>query len=103
NFSFKLFGISGTGQFIGVYNNYDFEPEFDKNSFSNEIMSYEKNANKKDSLFWENTRPVPLTDVEVLDYIKKDSISRVHDSKSYKDSLDRKNNKFALEDILFGY
>lgn len=103
NFSFKILGISGTGQFLGVYSNHDFNPNFDSKSFSREIMSYEKNANKKDSLFWEKNRPVPLTESEVRDYIKKDSISRVHHSKAYKDSIDKKNNKFSFDDLIFGY
>jgi len=103
NFSFKLFGIGGTGQFIGVYSNYNFDPTFDKKSFSREIMSFEEKANKKDSLFWEETRPVPLTKDELQDYIKKDSISKAHDSKAFKDSIDRENNKFSFSDVLFGY
>ncbi|HLS31098.1 MAG TPA: DUF5686 and carboxypeptidase regulatory-like domain-containing protein [Flavobacteriaceae bacterium] len=103
NFTFKLFGVSGTGQFIGVYSNYDFHPGFDRDSFSREIMSYEKNANKKDSLFWEQTRAVPLTAAEMEDYIKKDSIAAVRETKAFQDSVDRKSNRFSFGDLMFGY
>lgn len=103
NFTFKLFGLSGTGQFIGVYSNYDFHPDFDKKSFSREIMSYEKNANKKDSLFWDEFRPVPLTLNEDQDYIKKDSIAKIRETKAFRDSVDRKSNKLSFGDLVVGY
>lgn len=104
NFTFGLFGFTGSGQFIAVYNDYDFNPVFDKDSFkTGEVMSWEQNANKKDSIFWETIRPVALTEREVADYIRKDSISKVHESPAYKDSMDRKSNRFSVTDILFGY
>lgn len=103
DFTWKIFGISGTGKFTGVYSNYDFSPNFAKDSFTNEVMSFAENANKKDSIFWEKARPIPLTIEEANDYVKKDSIQKVHKSKPYLDSIDRVRNKFSLSDILLGY
>lgn len=103
SFDFKLFGVSGTGQFVGVYQNYDFNPEFNKHTFGAEVMSYAQEANKKDTTFWEKYRPVPLTELEEEDYIKKDSIAKVHERKAYKDSIDRKANQFNISDLVFGY
>ncbi|MBT8263397.1 MAG: DUF5686 and carboxypeptidase regulatory-like domain-containing protein [Bacteroidia bacterium] len=103
DFGFGFFGFNGDGRFIAVYSNYDFTPQFKERSFTNEVLSFEPEANKKDSLFWKGIRPVPLTDEELNDYIKKDSIQQLRKSKPYLDSLDQKNNRFGALDILFGY
>jgi hypothetical protein len=97
-FSFK-FG----GYFISVYKDYDINPTFTKNEF-NEVLRITKDVNKKDSTFWENERPVPLTDEEKTDYEKKAILAKKRESKPYLDSLDRENNKFKpLGLILGGY
>ena len=103
DFGFGFLGLNGDGRFIAVYSNYDFKPEFTKKTFTNEVLSFEEAANKKDSLFWKGTRPVPLTDEELNDYIKKDSIQILRRSKPYLDSLDNKSNKPGILDPLLGY
>ncbi len=103
DFSFGFFGFNGDGRFIAVYSNYDFNPEFQKRAFTNEVLTFGPEANKKDSIFWKGIRPVPLTDEELNDYIKKDSIQQLRKSKSYLDSIDIKNNKIGLLDLLLGY
>lgn len=103
DFGFGFLGLNGDGRFIANYSNYDFNPQFSKKSFTNEVLSFEPEANKKDSLFWKGIRPVPLTNEELTDYIKKDSLQVLRRSKPYLDSLDRKSNKFGLTDPLLGY
>lgn len=103
NFSFGLLGMKGNGSFIAVYSNYDFKPEFSKKSFTNEVLSFKTGANKKDSLYWKGSRPVPLTDEELKDYIKKDSLQILRNSKPYLDSLDAKSNKISILSPLTGY
>ena len=103
DFGFGFMGLNGDGRYICVYSNYDFEPNFNKRSFSNEVLSFEPEANKKDSLFWTGTRPVPLTNEELDDYIKKDSLQTLRRSKPYLDSLDQVSNKFSPLDPLLGY
>ncbi len=103
DFSFNIFGFGGDGRFTAVYSNYDFTPGFDNDSFGREILSFANAANKKDSVYWQEIRPVPLTSEEIEDYVKKDSIQEVRNSKSYKDSVDAAHNKFKISDILFGY
>lgn len=103
DFSFKIFGFGGDGRFTAVYSNYDFKPRFDKNSFGREILSFAENANRKDSLYWQKVRPVPLTGEEIKDYVRKDSIQEIRDTKQYQDSVDEVNNRFGITDILFGY
>jgi hypothetical protein len=102
DFSFNMFGISGDGRFTAVYSNYDFSAQL-KNTFSREVLSFAEAANKKDSLYWQTIRPVPLTAEEITDYVRKDSIQEKRNSKVYLDSVDRVRNKFGLTDPLFGY
>ena len=103
SFSAGLFGIKFYGKFSYVYTNYEFQDSFDKKTFSNEIVSFDENANKKDTVFWNKTRPIPLTTEESIDYIKKDSVYEIRNSKKYLDSIDNKNNKFKILDIIKGY
>src|SRR5699024_1326365 len=94
SFSFKLLGIFGKGSFLAVYDDYDFYPEFDRKTFSKEIMGWDQDANKKEETYWEKIRPVALTQDELVDYRVKDSLYQIRRSKAFKDSIDRKNNKF---------
>jgi hypothetical protein len=103
DFKYGLFGIKGDGRFTAVFSNYEFNPGLTREDFSREIVSFADEANKKDSTFWKMTRPVPLTTEEIIDYIKKDSIQIMKDSKVYKDSVDTVKNKFKLGDIIRGY
>lgn len=102
-FSYSLFGFKGDGRYTAVYSNYEFTEPVTKKSFGKEILSFDDKANKKDSTYWERFRPVPLTNEEIGDYLLKDSIQTVRESKPYLDSIDAKNNKFKIQNILFGY
>ena len=103
DFSFGFFGFNGDGRFIAAYSDYNFAPQFEKASFSNEVLSFEPEANKKDSLFWINKRPVPLTALEQTDYVKKDSIQVIRKSQKYLDSVDARGNKFKVWSPVTGY
>jgi hypothetical protein len=102
-FTAGAFGIKFNGKFTYVYTNYEFIDSFAKDTFSNEIVSFESNANKKDSLFWDKSRPIPLTSEENTDYIRKDSIHEYRNSKKYLDSIDKKQNKFKFISPIMGY
>lgn len=102
-FTAGAFGIKFNGKFSYVYSNYEFEKAFPKNTFSKEIVSFEDNSNKKDSLFWNKNRPIPLTLEENKDYIRKDSIHTIRNSKTYLDSIDKKENKFKFLRPITGY
>ena len=103
DFSFSLFGIGGDGRFTAVYSNYNFEPQFEKRTFTREVLSFADEANKKDSLYWNKIRPVPLTSEELTDYVKKDSLQELKSSKKYLDSVDTASNSFSISNLLFGY
>jgi hypothetical protein len=71
---------------------------------SGEVMLVEKGVNERDSSYWSQIRPVPLTDEEKLDYHKKDSSEVIRNSRPYQDSLDRKRNEFTPAKLLLsGY
>jgi hypothetical protein len=103
-FTFGFMGLKGNGYFVGVNKNYVIDPDYPKKFFNNEEMHVDDDANKKDSAYWIDTRPVPLTDEEERDYHKRDSIELLRNSKSYLDSIDRKTNRPKVVEILFsGY
>jgi hypothetical protein len=97
-FQFKgnVLGFKFEGYYVSIYNNYNIHPNFPKNYFTAEILKITKAVNKKDSLYWMNNRPIPLTDEEKDDYQKKDSIALLKATKPYLDSLEKANNKFTV-------
>lgn len=99
----KIFGFAGSTNNIISYKNYDVDPDFGPKFFNNEIFKIDKEANKKDSVYWEDNRPVKLTDEEKVYYYKKDSLEELRNSPEYLDSLDRKRNKFKVTDLISGY
>lgn len=103
DFKIGMFGININGRFSSAYNNYNFNPSFTNATFGKEILSFEKNATKKDTTYWNKLRPIPLTKEEVKDYVIKDSIKVVRKSKKYLDSIDTKNNKLSWTFPLSGY
>jgi hypothetical protein len=102
-FTGGLFSFKFGGYFISVYKDYDLNPIFTKNEF-NEVLRITKDVNKKDSAYWQNERPVPLTDEEKTDYEKKAVLAKKRESKPYLDSLDKVNNHFNAGSLLLsGY
>lgn len=104
-FDFKagMFGIYFSGKFTHVYSDYVFHDYFEKKTFGREIVSYEKDSNKKDSLYWNSRRPVPLTEEETKDYIKKDSISTAKKDPAKLDSISKARQKFHVLDVITGH
>lgn len=104
NFHFALFGFEGNGNYVGIFSGYNLHPGFAGNFFKGEIMKVNEDANKKDTSYWTNVRPIPLTEEEQKDYVKKDSMQVIKESKPYLDSLDRLTNKIKPGKILLtGY
>lgn len=97
------FGFRFGGSFTGVYRNYELNLPLEDKFFGNEILKVEEGANEKDTSYWNETRPIPLTVEESVDYQKKDSIQVIRESKPFLDSMDREENKFKLLDLAFGY
>ncbi len=102
-FSFGIFGINGAGNYGIVYSDYQVNAELSNKDFSNEILRVDEEANKKDSAYWALNRPVPLTDEEISDYARKDSLEEMRNSKEFRRQLDKKANKFSAWDLVLGY
>lgn len=72
-----------------------FEPKF----FDREILGIDEKANKVPDSAWEALRPIPLTEEEQQDYHTSDSIAQYTESKEYKDSVDKINNKYRWNNL----
>lgn len=107
-FKINMMGIKvdGNGHFHSHFTNYKTNLDTLKPKLilkKNERLSVEKKSNKIQSDYFKKYRPIPLTQNELKNYHKKDSIETVHNSKEYKDSLKSKRNKFSFGDAIFGY
>ncbi len=103
-FNFGFMGLKGNGFYVGVNRNYIIDPDFPKKFFNNEEMHVNDDANKKDSLYWGDTRPVQLTYEEEKDYRRRDSIMKLRSSKTYLDSVDHHSNQPKILGVIFtGY
>ena len=67
-----------------------------------EVQLVEKGVNERDSSYWDQVRPVPLTTEETKDYRVKDSTEVRRRSRPYQDSMDRKRNEFQAASLLIG-
>lgn len=101
DFTGGLLGFRFGGYFIAVYKNYDLQAGLALKDFK-EVLRITKEVNKKDSAYWAQSRPVPLTEEEKIDYRKKDTLAAKRESKPYLDSLDRARNKFKPLSLLAG-
>lgn len=126
-------GLKGDGYYLGIFKNYQLnnlygsqplakadstktpgtkkeikeqqkeEKKFEKKIFTAEVIRIEEIANKRDSLYWDSIRPIPLTQIEIEDYEEKDSIQTIKESKAYLDSTDKKLNIPGPLSLLTGY
>ncbi|MDO5608845.1 MAG: DUF5686 and carboxypeptidase regulatory-like domain-containing protein [Capnocytophaga sp.] len=103
DFDAGILGMNFGGKFSYVYSNYIFKDRFESGTFGSEIARFDKDANTRDSLFWQEARRIPLTEEETVNYRRKDSIETLRNSKPYLDSLDAANNKFKWYKPLTGY
>lgn len=103
-FKGKVLGFQFDGYFIGIYSNYNTNPKFPKGFFNGEIMKITKEVNKKDSVYWNQNRPVPLTAEERINYKFRDDTAGRKTTKRYLDSVERANNQFKVFPFLIaGY
>lgn len=102
-FKFSVLGFKVSGFFGSMFSEYNIQPVYAKGFFDREVFKIDQNASERDSTYWAAIRPTPLTQEERRDYVRKDSLSKIWESKAFMDSIDRKNNRFKPFDLLFGY
>jgi hypothetical protein len=97
----NIFGFGFTGNFVTVYGNQKVNEPVPDTIFNKKIIStYDKTANKKDSVYWEEARPLPLEVDEARDYHYKDSLRRATEDPHRIDSLRRRGNRVKIGDIF---
>ena len=101
DFTGGFLGFKFGGYFIALYNNYDLNPGLNPEDFK-EVLNISKEVNKKDTAYWKQARPIPLTIEEQTDYVKKAVLATKRESKEYLDSLDRVNNKLKPLGFIIG-
>jgi hypothetical protein len=102
-FDFKAFGFKGTGYFNANLSEYEINPILPEGFFKNETLKVDDQANKKDSAYWNAIRKIPLTQEETNDYREKDSLFKIRNTDTYKDSMDHVRNRLKWRDVFLGY
>ena len=72
------------GKFTIVYSDYQFE-DLERSKNKRETLEILPGANTKSKDYWDTVRPVPLTQEEFFDYVRKDSIKLIKESRPYLD------------------
>lgn len=105
SFDFKagVFMMKFNGKFTHVFSNYNFVSNFEKKTFGSEVVTFAEKSNKKEDSYWLENRPVPLTQEETTNYVKKDSVYKIRNSQVYMDSVDAVSNKFKVSKLITGY
>ncbi len=88
-------------QTVASFTNYFFNPQFSMKFFGNEVSVTEKEAYKKDSVFWTGARTTALTEEEKKIILFKDSIRDRVNQKEYIDSVDRAFNKVTFWKVVW--
>ncbi|MCG8575463.1 MAG: DUF5686 and carboxypeptidase regulatory-like domain-containing protein [Flavobacteriales bacterium] len=83
------------------YTNYKINPTFPPKFFGNEVGVTTEEAYERDSTFWGEIRPVPLTEEEQRKKFVQDSLTAIYTSEEYLDSVDAVFNKITALKVLF--
>lgn len=103
SFSGKIFVFKYRSDFYQLYNNWNLAPTFEKKHFTNELITYSKDSNIEDPIFWDLNRPLTLTHLEASENISQDQSVIEKGTQHYQDSLDRVNNRFNPIKLIIGY
>lgn len=98
-----IFGFDITGSFVSVYDNQKVNASIPDSIFNKKIIvSYDKDATKKDSAYWQSQRMMKLEQDEQRNYVFKDSVRKVEEDPHRIDSIRRRNNKVSVAKIIIG-
>ncbi len=89
------------GSTIILYDDFQNDYIFPSKFFGNEIAITKKEAYKKDSSYWNSSRPEPLTMEQQEMVLYRDSIHASHNSETYKDSLEAQYNKITIGELAY--
>ncbi len=83
------------------YSDFQVDYAFPEKFFNHEISRIEPDAYRKDSLYWNSSRPEPLTPNERKIIALRDSIQAVTSSKSYQDSIQLEYNRIKFIELFW--
>ncbi len=89
------------GNTLLVYSDYQKDFQFPPKFFGNEIAFTSKEAYERDSTYWAELRPEALEEKQQKLVRYKDSIEVVHNSKEYKDSIQKEFNKVTVAELIY--
>ncbi len=101
NWKVKEGGTKKKGTTEVIHSKYEFDLILPKRFFGDEVGVTTAEAYKRDSTFWENIRPKPLTLDEQKVIKEKDRIDVLKNSKVYLDSIDKVYNKITFPKIVY--
>lgn len=84
-----------------TYTDFQFNVDFPKRYFSNEVAITTREAYEKDSSYWEENRVVEFTEEEEFLISKRDSLEAFYNRKEYLDSIDAAFNKVNVWKVLW--
>lgn len=90
---------SFTGKTTVKYDNFELDVKYPKKYFKNELAVTTQEAYERDTTYWEDVRPAPLTIEEQEIIFIQDSIKASHNTEEYLDSIDAAYNKVTFADI----
>ena len=100
NMRYKVFGFQAGFIHVASFYNYQFNKKFPKKFFQKQVFEVAKDANKKDSAYWEQNRQIVLTAEESKYTTKLDTMKeKVYDD-AFFDSLNKKRNKLTLDKLF---
>lgn len=91
----KTNSVKTEGECTVIYDKYLFDSLYAKRFFNAEIGTTKEDAYEKDTAYWDDIRPLPLTDDECAFMQYQDSLMRLRTSKVYLDSIDSVFNKIT--------
>jgi hypothetical protein len=100
-YSGNVLGFGYDGYILGIYSSYNLDPQFPPGFFNGETLRIPPVSVKRDSAYWAQNRPVPLTDQQQKNYNLKDQIAKKKESPAYLDSLEKANNHFSPVSYIF--
>ena len=84
-----------------AYSDWNFNREYPDKFFSNEVGITTEEAYERDSTYWDDIRPIPLTEEEQRKKFVQDSLTAIYTSEKYLDSVDAVFNKITFLKVLY--
>ncbi|HTN16383.1 MAG TPA: DUF5686 and carboxypeptidase regulatory-like domain-containing protein [Chitinophagaceae bacterium] len=99
----KLLGFDFSGNYVTVYDNQKVNQPIADSIFNRKVtVSYQREATKRDSAYWQTLRPMSLESDELRNYDYRDSVYTINNDPVRRDSLRRRANRVSVGDVLWG-